>query len=362
MLMSSRLKSGAPKPNTNFLRHIIRQTDSHNAALLAREADESNARLKDMNRERIRTQKNNDIRKARKADGRLTPVLSDEEAQDAPDRRGTDRGEGGRKRRRSVDLYTRRHRSRSRESRHEKRKREDSDDERSSRRSKRSEHHRDRRHRDEYTSEDEESRPRRKHKSSRRRQRSSSRSTQSRSPSRSSRGDRAGKKRRHRDRSPSPERSSRHRKIEKSKRRSPDPVSDSDPLEAIVGPLPPNVQPNIRSRGRGAHKANSMGMDSRFSAAYDPALDARPPSDAEGNWGENVEAFRDRQRWKQQGAERLKAAGFTDEQVKKWEKGDNKDEEDVTWTKRGQAREWDRGKVVDEDGDVELKAEWGRLK
>jgi hypothetical protein len=105
-----------------------------------------------------------------------------------------------------------------------------------------------------------------------------------------------------------------------------------------------------------------MGMDSRFSSAYDPSIDTRPASDAEGDWEENLESFRDRQRWKQQGAERLKAAGFTDAQVKKWEKGGEKDEEDVTWTKQGQAREWDRGKVVDEDGDVELKAEWGRLK
>jgi len=67
-----------------------------------------------------------------------------------------------------------------------------------------------------------------------------------------------------------------------------------------------------------------------------------PPSDAEDDWGESVEAFRDRQRRKQQGAERPKAAGFTDSQVKNWEEGENKDEPDVTWTKRGQAREWDR--------------------
>jgi hypothetical protein len=106
-----------------------------------------------------------------------------------------------------------------------------------------------------------------------------------------------------------------------------------------------------------------MGMDSRFADTYDPAIDVRPPSDAEDDWGEALESLRDRQRWKQQGAERLKAAGFTDAQVNKWAKGgDMKDEEDVTWSKRGQAREWDRGKVVDEDGDVELKAEWGRLK
>ncbi len=47
-------RAGVPKPNTNFLRHIIRQTDSHNAALLAKEAEESRARFREMNRERDR--------------------------------------------------------------------------------------------------------------------------------------------------------------------------------------------------------------------------------------------------------------------------------------------------------------------
>lgn len=88
----------------------------------------------------------------------------------------------------------------------------------------------------------------------------------------------------------------------------------------------------------------------------------RPNSDEEDEWGLKIEAYRDRQKWKQQGAERLRAAGFTDEQVKKWEKGGEKTEEDVKWAKKGEGREWDRGKVVDDDGDVEVKAEWGRLK
>jgi hypothetical protein len=82
-----------------------------------------------------------------------------------------------------------------------------------------------------------------------------------------------------------------------------------------------------------------MGMDSRFSSTYDPTVDVHQASDAEDDWGEALESLRDRQRWKQQGADRLKAAGFTDDQVSKWEKGDNKDEDDVTWTKSGQARE-----------------------
>jgi len=105
-----------------------------------------------------------------------------------------------------------------------------------------------------------------------------------------------------------------------------------------------------------------MGIESRFSSTYDPTMDVRPPTDVEDEWGDAAEAFRDRLRWKQQGADRLKAAGFTDAQVKKWEKGEEPNEDDVVWASKGQAREWDRGKVIDEDGDVELKADFGRLK
>lgn len=76
------------------------------------------------------------------------------------------------------------------------------------------------------------------------------------------------------------------------------------------------------------------------------------------------------------GAERLREAGFGDEVVEKWEggglggggrggaNGDLGGEGDVgsvKWRGRGEGREWDRGKVVTEDG-VETGAEWGRLK
>lgn len=133
---------------------------------------------------------------------------------------------------------------------------------------------------------------------------------------------------------------------------------ESDPLEDIVGPLPPPKQPAVRSRGRGAHKSEGDDINARFSSAYDPAMDKETLPEKSDEWGDAVEAFRDRQRWKQQGAERLKAAGFSDEQVRKWERGDEKNEEDVRWSARGQAREWDRGKTVDADGVVGFKAAW----
>lgn len=85
-------------------------------------------------------------------------------------------------------------------------------------------------------------------------------------------------------------------------------------------------------------------MDNRFSENYDPQSDAQPEAEEAGDWEEAVEVFRDRQKWKQQGADRLRAAGFTDDQVKKWEMGGEPDIDDVRWAKAGEGREWDMGK------------------
>jgi hypothetical protein len=32
--------------------------------------------------------------------------------------------------------------------------------------------------------------------------------------------------------------------------------------------------------------------------------------------------------------------------------------EHVRWAKKGEGREWDRGKVIDEDGHVDVRAAW----
>lgn len=140
--------------------------------------------------------------------------------------------------------------------------------------------------------------------------------------------------------------------------------SDSDPLEAIVGPVPP---PKVKPRGRGAFTADSSATtNARFAADYDPSADvALPEPGLDDDWDMALEALRDRQKWAQAGAERLKAAGFTDVQVEKWAKGGSrgeKDDSDVRWAKKGEGREWDRGKVVGSDDEIELRPEWGRLK
>jgi len=103
-------------------------------------------------------------------------------------------------------------------------------------------------------------------------------------------------------------------------------------------------------------------LDQRFSSNYDPALEVGLDDDLSDDWEQALEAMRDRQRWQKQGAERLLAAGFTEEEVKKWEKGGEKNEDDVRWKKQGEGREWDRGKVIDSNGEVATQVEWGRLK
>lgn len=158
-----------------------------------------------------------------------------------------------------------------------------------------------------------------------------------------------------------------------SERHGDDHASNSDPLDDIIGPAPPRASENpvVRRRGRGAN-AGTSGIDSRFAADYDPRLDVTPePDDHHGGGGANegwdnaVETFRDRLKWQQQGAERLRAAGFSESDIRKWEKSrtdGQKDEADVRWNERGGLREWDRGKVVGDDGQVTVEAEWGRLK
>lgn len=92
------------------------------------------------------------------------------------------------------------------------------------------------------------------------------------------------------------------------------------------------------------------------------------PAEYDDDWDMALEALRDRAKWRKSGAERLRAAGFTEEEVGHWEhgrtsrpEGAEKDISDVRWSKHGESREWDRGKVVD-GGRVDVKAAWGRLK
>jgi hypothetical protein len=88
----------------------------------------------------------------------------------------------------------------------------------------------------------------------------------------------------------------------------------------------------------------------------------QPADEAPGereDWDMALEALRDRQAWQKKHADRMRAAGFDDDEIKKWEEsGREKDESDVRWRKKGQVREWDVGKDVQASDDEDRE---GRL-
>ena len=164
-----------------------------------------------------------------------------------------------------------------------------------------------------------------------------------------------------------------------------DSADESDPLEDLVGPLPPKkngeTSAPIRSRGRGAYKSSASNIDAHFAPDYDPTLDIQPENNNEhitsqrrpvaglmtqdDDWDMALEALRDRARWRQKGEERLRAAGVGEDAIERWKSdaafsgvdGERKPE-DVRWSKKGEGREWDRGKFVDDEGHIDVHAAW----
>ncbi|KAH8690488.1 hypothetical protein BGW36DRAFT_388840 [Talaromyces proteolyticus] len=370
----------APRPNTRFLKNILRDTDSHNSALRRKEEEESRQRMRKLRGENSSASRSS--YRTERDQGRT---------RDYRDRSPRNSREGHSSREKDEDRRsTRRHR------------RDGSDNE--SGRDVSSKTRRRHRHRAE------EKLPRRKRE-------------YSNSPHKSSQydiGERSDRHRRHRyverSRSRSPRRSrhcevdghddlvqvekpiskdsqrrSEKRSEEHSKRRY---YSDeeSDPLEDLVGPLPASLRKNkdasaVASRGRGSYRTNTSIMDSHFAHDYDPKLDVniseddddtrrstrRPVADLmteDDDWDMALEALRDRAEWKRKGEERLRVAGFDGKVVERWKNhpafaiGNNSTSDtegridEVKWAKKGESREWDRGKVINEDGIYEVKAQW----
>ncbi|KAK4117586.1 hypothetical protein N656DRAFT_49459 [Canariomyces notabilis] len=367
--------SNKAKPNTRFLGRIIKETTSHNAALLAKETAEAQARLDDLtgSEEKKRRKLNpsaSDIRRRQLGD--ISSILQGRRRSSGAEGHSGSRVKKD-SRRDAEELQKQDHRRKGGEDtddeghRSHRKKRGDGTKDEPGRRRPRSHSppRRDRRYRDRSplnsTDEDEQL-----HRSSKSRRKKSDRSNNDLIGAESSRRSRYGRltadeaemgshtqpRRGDISKDPSASRPSRHdrsARIEED-----DSSSDSDPLEDLIGPLPPSssssssrLPPPVRTRGRGAIKSGATALDSRFAADYDPASELLEPEDNNNNntddWDEAVEAYRDRQKWKQQGADRLRAAGFTEEQIRKWEKsgsGGEKDIEDVRWSKAGEKREW----------------------
>ncbi|KAL9114234.1 MAG: hypothetical protein Q9227_001656 [Pyrenula ochraceoflavens] len=378
-----------PKPNTRFLRNLIRETDSHNAALKKKEELEARMRAEGIPLAKSSSGQDNVIRKTAKRD--RNSFLDDHEHNGRPRKRrrstsrdkslhGHRRVKGNKsylseRRNYDVDSHTN---SRSHTDKRGRRPRERSETPSESRSRSQS---RERRHRTHHRRHGRHSKyddHSKDHRHERQRVFSSASSPQSTqllkypTPRRQStqgrfaqKEDSRGKSSRHDMPSFSASPSAAHSDS-----------STSDPLEDLVGPLPavkrstqPKDLPPVTSRGRGTYRASTSKMDAHFDAAYDPSLDMHPDLESENekeDWDMALEALRDREVWKRKGAERLRAAGFGEDEVKKWEKsGKEKDAEDVRWASRGDKREWDIGKVVLDSpgpakGEIGLEAAWKR--
>ncbi|KAK4168571.1 hypothetical protein QBC43DRAFT_309139 [Cladorrhinum sp. PSN259] len=376
--------SNKAKPNTRFLGRIIKETTNHNAALRAREAAEAQARLDRLTEaeEKKRRKFNpsaSDIRRRQLGDissilhGRKRRMAGDDEKeQDNKATRKDGRLEKGeqnkehesssRDRRSAIDSLPKEkgnERTQRRSSRREEDDRIAAPEHRHRHRSDRSRSpaRRGRKHRDRspLSSEIEDGDS---HRSTKSHHRSGRRSDKDDDRSRTDDLFRSeaskGKMRAHHGRldgdstsvvdTAKKARSGRSNSSGRLSDQNQHEAQDSDPLDEFIGPAPPSRSP-VRMRGRGAI-LGAAAMDSRFSEDYDPALDINMDSGATAStkWEDAVEGFRDRQKLKQQGAQRLRAAGFTEEQIKRWEKGGEKDIDDVRWTEAGGQREWDRGK------------------
>ncbi|KAF3768482.1 hypothetical protein M406DRAFT_220629, partial [Cryphonectria parasitica EP155] len=322
------------KPNTRFLRNIIKGTNRHNNALAAKELSESQARLRDLadakeEKRKKYTPSASEIRGRQL--GNIAALLSgktDEDARrladmEAASRRQREKKEKHDKRRRSLERYsvTRRRGRRSEGGDEDNtycRRNSSSEDERGVGESSRKKRHRERS----------------------RSPKEGPRTHRHRSPTRRKRRDDIAEE--------TPDRPShRHSKSTGKPTRSKqandnddDGNAESDPLEDLIGPAPP---PTVLPRGRGALKGSS-GMDSRFTPEYDPRSDLQADNDSPDSWDTAVEAFRGRAKMRQQGADRLRQAGFTEDEVKRWEKGGEKTIDDVQWAKKGEKRAWDQGK------------------
>lgn len=348
-----------PRPNTRFLKNIIKETDSHNAALRSKEIHDAKVRLRRLQEDNINIPKSGRQKEDQDDHRHKRSRLSDYNRLGSRKSRGKPATGSIGDDDRESGTYGRHHEC-------ERRRDTQRDKDERPLHQRHSRHHHSHRRRGQESSREQHGRAARR--------RSSSDSDLSRT-SGSGRDHSHNRKRQRKKKRSSPARSASpifdkelfatgtsHESHVKTRQRQPETSlgkgSDSDPLESIIGPLPHAAASKVKARGRGTF---SSAIDAHFSSHYDPTEDILPNSDSEIGWDQALEALRDRQRWKQQGAERLRAAGFTAEEVGKWEKGGERRQEDVRWSREGEKREWDRGKVVGEDG-VETKAEWTQTK
>ena len=299
--LPQRRAADAPKPNTRFLTHLVRDVDSHNAALKRKEELEAERRLRALReadeeppRKRRRADESDKAKGRRMFQDILGAARSDKACRLDKHLRLPDS-------RHAPESASRKHRSKE----HKRRSRSPSRD-------------RSRRHR---------------------RDRDNSIEPNARlcTKRRSNQGSKGIHE---------VEQSSHIRPLE-------DLQDDSVPSDdGRLANSDKEVVAPVRIRGRGAHKSRN-GMNDRFAKDYDPSQDVSLDSDHDNegeDWDLALEAMRDRIKYKQNQVARMRQAGFDDKQIAKWEKGvlngdHDGDPKDVKWSRQGEVRAWDAGKA-----------------
>ncbi|KAJ4533339.1 hypothetical protein HRR80_005207 [Exophiala dermatitidis] len=415
-LTPRRPPNAGPKPNTRFLKTLVREVDSHNAALKKKEELEARMRLR-----RLQEGPGRDTDKSNSTGGGDDDSHSRRRHQHHHRRKSS----GERYRRRTSPDGAEDHdrRRRHRHSRHEDDKRErnrrrsrspadrdrdhDLDDEREHGHGHSHARRRTRRRHGDDESPDDGSRQRRRRRTSPSRSVSRERadthhkkgpaqleSTEKDhqnherhlrpNPSHSENTHQEGCSREKKTitdtDTPQHQRRHRHRRRSTSSNSSSSSTStSSDPLSSLIGPLPrskDDTSNSITRRGRGftRHQRHppTSNIDAHFSTGYDPTQDVdvggpyeSPPDDPNqengaDDWDNALEALRDRRAWQAKQADRMREAGFDDDEIERWKAsastrtgtGDadlDLDIRHVKWRKKGEGREWDAGKVQDQD-------------
>ncbi|KIX97053.1 uncharacterized protein Z520_07167 [Fonsecaea multimorphosa CBS 102226] len=353
-LLPQRPTAPWPKPNTRFLKTLVREADSHNAKLKEKEELEARIRLRRIvgagpaTRNPKRDRDNEGHKRERKR-RRLSDDAEDAQSpqRDRRDRARVSRHSQSPEQRGKRDDEHRRRRRRHRQKSDESNEDHDYRRSRLDRSPRRSRSHSRTRSR---------SRERKEHRETRKRDRHERKSRRLSPPT---------------DTKPEWQKDARdHTRTHMPSRSS---STSSDPLASLIGPHPTSAdaeQPPQR-RGRGfnhhaSHRSRSN-IDAHFSPTYNPTTphdegldsDTLNLGDEGGDldeWTSALSALRDRRAWRAKQAERMKDAGFTDAEIERWEKsssrtllggGSGKDEgdvRDVKWRKKGEEREWDIGK------------------
>ncbi|QSL66461.1 hypothetical protein MERGE_000841 [Pneumocystis wakefieldiae] len=116
----------------------------------------------------------------------------------------------------------------------------------------------------------------------------------------------------------------------------------------LIGPEYPSIL-GEKNDGRFYSAGKSM-IDAHFDPNYDPRLDVAISSNENDDWEKELEALRSRSRWKKLLSQNLLQTNFSQKIV-----SETKYEESFPVYSKG-LREWDRGKVVWEDGSIGLEA------